>query len=353
MKETQNKLIEKLKSTKEALKLTEKKFQFLFDYSSDEIFLSDLTGKFIEVNKVACESLDYTKEEMLKMTFTNIKTSKYRQLVSENIKKIEELGKYTYESEHVTKDGIVFPVEMKSRIIDFNNEKAIISVARNISERKKFEKKLLSTIIATEEKERKRFANDLHDGLSPILTTIKLYTDLLDSEDIKHTSRKDLIKNINELVDTAVSTAKEIAKNITPSILHDFGLATAIEEFCKYINETKSLNITVKTKDYKNIHRSIEETVLYQTTKELINNTLKHASAENITIELKSSDTQIILYFRDDGIGFDINNKLKTSTGLGLNNIVNKIKTIKGTCDFYCPKDGGMMIIIVVKLDNP
>ncbi|MBN1651151.1 MAG: PAS domain S-box protein [Bacteroidales bacterium] len=345
-------LLEKLASAEEALLSSEKKFKFLFDYSSDEIFLADLEGRFIEVNKRACESLGYSRDEILFMKFTDIKTPKYRQQVSRNIQKIIELGKLTYETEHLTKTGALIPIEMKSRIINFNNKQAIISVARNIAARKAMEHRMLSLMIETEEKERKRFAADLHDELGPILSTLKLYTDLLKKDEFKNINREDVLKNVDELSDLAIRTAKQISAKITPTILHDFGLAVAIDEFCKFINESGAIHIRVKSENYKVKTRNLAETVLYQTTKELINNTIKHASANNITIELRSTDSQIVLYYRDDGIGFDVKRQLDLSIGLGLNNIVNKVRTIHGNCDFHSETGEGLMVVITVKLDK-
>ena len=345
-------LLEKLASTEEALLSSEKNFKFLFDYSSDEIFLVDLKGKFIVVNKRACESLGYDHDELVTMKFTDIKTPKYRGMVAPNIQKIIELGKFTYESEHLTKTGELLPVEMKSRVVNYNDEKAIISVSRNIAKRKASEQRMLSMIIETEEKERKRFAADLHDELGPILSTLKLYTDLLKKDEFKKISRTEVLNNVDELSDLAIRTAKEISARITPTILHDFGLATAIQEFCKYINETGIINIKLTTDKYAVKTRSLVETVLYQSAKELINNTIKHASAENITIELRSTNSQIVLYYRDDGIGFDVNKQLELSLGLGLNNIVNKVRTIKGNCDFLSNTGDGLMVVITVKLEK-
>ena len=324
-------------------------FNFLFDNSSDAIFLSDLHGNIIEVNKIACKTMEYDKEELVKMNFRDIKTPKYSQLVQNNINSIIKNKIYTYETEHIKKNGKVCPIEMKSRISEYNGEKVIISVARNISIRKDFEKKLFQTVIKTEEKERKRFAHDIHDGLSPILSTIKLYADLLKKDDLKNTNKKELLNDIDELSNLAISTAKEIANNITPSILHDFGLATAVTEFCKYINNTKKINITAKTITYKNNNNKLIDSVLYQAIKELINNALKHSSAKNIKLELKSKNNQIILYYKDDGIGFDVSKTIDNGSGLGLNNIINKIKTIKGTCDFHSEKNNGLVFMAIIK----
>jgi len=345
-------LLKKLASTEEALILSEKKFQFLFDYSSDEIFLSDLEGNFIEVNQRACENLGYSREEFLRMRFTDIKTPRYRQAVGQNIKILLKLGKLTHESEHLTRNGILVPVEMNSRIVTFDNKKVIMSVSRNIAERKAMEQKMLSAIIETEEKERKRFAADLHDELGPVLSALKLYTDLLKNDKFNNTSREEVLKNIDELSDIAIRTAKGISARITPNVLHDFGLASAILEFCKFINETGVIKINVKTEGYTIKTRSLVETILYQSTKELINNTVKHASAENIVIELKNTPNQIILYYRDDGIGFDFRKQMELSIGLGLNNIVNKIRTIKGVCDFHSETGEGLIVVITVKIDK-
>ncbi len=322
-------------------------FNFLFQNSSDAIFLSDLHGNIIEVNNIACKILGYKKEELLKKNFINIKSPKYSQLVQENLSNIIKNKVFTYESECLKKNGEICPIEMKSRLAKYDNKDVIISVARNIQRRKKFEKKLLQTIIKTEEKERKRFAADLHDGLSPILSTIKLYIDLLKKDNFKHTSKEEILKEIDELAELAISSSKEIANNITPSILHDFGLAIAVKEFCKYVNNTKAIKISTNTDNYHNDDNTLIDSVLYQSIKELINNALKHSDAKNVKIELKSKNNQIILYYKDDGKGFDVSKILENSTGLGLNNIINKIKTIKGSCNFY--GENGLVFIAVIK----
>jgi PAS domain S-box-containing protein len=345
-------LLQKLATAEEALISTESKFKFLFDNSSDEIFIANLDGEFIEVNKRACESLAYSRDELMGMKFTDIKTPKYRDAVAQNIKKLILLGNLTYESEHLTKMGTLLPIEMNSRIVTFNKQRVIMSVSRNIAERKAMEYKMLSAIIETEEKERKRFAADLHDELGPILSALKLYIDVLKKDEFNRTSREEVLKNIDELSDIAIKTAKAISVRITPNVLHDFGLASAIQEFCKFISETGVVSIEVKTDKYSVGIRSLIETVLYQSTKELINNTIKHASAANITVELRSTDSQIVLYYKDDGIGFDVKKQLELSIGLGLNNILNKVRTIKGSCDFYSNTGEGLIVIITVKLEK-
>jgi len=342
----------KLKTTEKALKQSEQHFQTLFNNSSDDIFVIDFNGSIVEVNQVACDNLGYTHDEFVGMHTRDIKSERFIESVDTNINMISKFGKHRYESENMTKDGRTIPVEMKSRVIDYKGKRVILTIARDISERKEMEDKILTTIIQTEENERKRFAADLHDDLGPILSTVKLFTDLLKKKSYKKIDEEEAIKNIEELVDAAITSTRTISRNIRPNILQDFGLAAAVNDFCTFIDKSESIQLDVQTGEYNIEHRGIEESILYQAVKELINNTLKHAGAKNIRIELKSHKNQIILYYRDDGAGFDFATVYKQTSGLGLNNIVNKIKSVKGTVDINTQPGKGMFLIAALKLKD-
>lgn len=340
----------KRKQVEAELEQTEKQFKAIFNNSSDDIYVTDFNGNFLEVNRVATESLGYSREELLTMNIRDIKTASYRNQVENNLIRISKFGQYRYESENKTREGRIIPVEMKSRIIDFKTKPAILTNCRDISERKEMDSRILSAIIQTEDNERKRIAADLHDGLAPVLSTIKLYADLLKKGDYKKTDQSETIGNIEELVDMAISSTREISRNIRPNILQDFGLAAAVNDFASYINFTGAVRIKVESGEYKMQHRGIEESILYQAIKELINNTMKHSSAGNIEIELKNINNQIIVYYREDGSGFDIQKAIREKKGLGLNNIINKIKSLGGVIDYYSEPGKGMFFIASVNI---
>jgi len=128
--------------------------------------------------------------------------------------------------------------------------------------------------------------------------------------------------------------------------LQDFGLPAAVKDFCTYINNTKSINIVLDTEQYKLTGPRIEETILFQSIKELVNNTLKHSQAKNIEIFLESHENQVNLYYKDDGLGFNAEEKLQQPSGLGLNNIVNKVKTINGLSLIKSKEGEGMSVLI-------
>ncbi|HOY30551.1 MAG TPA: PAS domain S-box protein [Bacteroidales bacterium] len=343
-------LLRSVKKADERRIESENRFQLLFDNSGDEIFLADFEGNFIEVNQEVIKRLGYTRSELMKKNFADIKTPKYIPLVKKNIEIIIKNGHHIYETEHLTKNGSVIFLEMSSRVIDYFGKKAILSIARNITERKEIERKIAAAIIETEERERQRFAADLHDGLAPLLSTIKLYTDLLKKGNFNKISPAETLQSVDELIDKAIVSAREISNNIMPSILHDFGLPAAVKDFCNYINNTRSVKITLDTSQYRLSGPRIEETVLFQSIKELVNNSLKHSQAANIEIFLESHDNQVNLYYKDDGIGFDVDEKLQQPAGLGLNNIVNKVKTINGMSLIKSREGEGMSVLVTLNV---
>lgn len=338
-----------LLSAKEALKQSEDRFKTLFDNTADEIFVTDADENIIEINTAACKTLGYSRDELLSMKMHEIKTPKFAMYVDSNRKKIFKLGKYTFETEHLTKSGEVLQVEMKSRLIEYGNDKLILSISRNLSERKELERKILSVVIQTEERERERFSKDMHDGLGPLLSTIKLYVNELVNDEVDADEKNKMVKYTNELIDEAISSTRTISNNLMPRVIHEYGLEKAVESFCNKVNKTNKINIDFK---FSGIDRSLDknvELILFRVISELINNTLKHAKAKNVAIDLEKNENKIRLHFKDDGVGFDVQNIMNNkSTGMGLKNIISRIRSINGNCSFFSELNKGFKIDIEI-----
>lgn len=335
-------ILKNVRNSERDLQASEKRFRELFNSSSDEIFLADFEGRFLEVNNEACRRLGYSRDEFLEMNFRDIKTPKYVDSVSINIETIRKNKTHVYETEHISKDKKIVYLEMNSRVVDYEGREAILTIARDITERKELERKILSATIETEERERKRFAKEMHDGLGPLLSTIKLYVNEMLSDEIEKEEKVKFVNYTNELIDDAISNIRTISDNLMPRLINEYGLVKAIESICKKINATGKVKIDFISKGFNGKLDQNIELVFFRVTEELINNTLKHANASNIKIFMCCENSKLDIEYHDNGIGCNINDVYTSSkAGIGVKNIISRIKSLNATYIFFSPESGG------------
>ncbi|HQO49922.1 MAG TPA: PAS domain S-box protein, partial [Bacteroidales bacterium] len=311
-----------------------------------------LEGSIVEVNLSACDKLGMSREELLNRHFREIKSSTAVEGVMDHVHDIRNKGKHIFETELCSKTGQRFPVEINCRLVEIDEQPFITCIARNISERRELDKKVRIAIIETEEKERKRFAKEIHDGLGPLLSAVKLYVNELESLADNSDEKKEFINHINAMLNEAVDSARNIANNITPKILSDFGLKQALSTFTETINNTNLLKINTS---FSSLERNISPTlelIFYRITTELINNTIKHANAGRIDISLITKDQKLILNYQDDGNGFDLQQAIdKGDNHMGVKNIISRVRSLGGTFTFRNTSPG---ISINISVDiNP
>jgi PAS domain S-box-containing protein len=342
-----------LKRSEDAHRELESRFTTLFHNSSDEIYLADLKGNLIEVNQVACDTLGFKREEFLHKNFKDLKTPKYFDTVEPNLRKIIENGRHVYETEHVSKDGKVISLEVKSRVINYMGQQAIISIARETTERKEMERNILSAVIKAEEQERERISRDIHDGLGPLLSTIKLYVNELESGDLEPEEKSEMLRQTNELINEAISGTRAISNNLSPHLIMDFGLVKAVESFCKKVNLAQKTKIRFESSLGEKRFDQTIEIVLYRVITELINNTLKHAEASKIEIYLEIIDNTLQLTYLDDGKGFDKDKAMSSDTsGMGLKNMVSRLRSINGNYRIHSRPGAGFLAVAEINLGH-
>lgn len=217
----------------------------------------------------------------------------------------------------------------------------IFQFMRRLDEmRKETENKVLSAVIKTEEKERQRFAKELHDGLGPLLSVIKM---LVSGFDVKNTSdvNEKIKQNLKQAVDEAIVSVRDISSSISPHILNNFGLKEAVGSFVKKLRSTKEIDIKFTTNIESTRYSYNVEVIMYRVIGELINNTLKHAEATEIRIVLESRDERLYLYYSDNGIGFDLSREV-TRYGMGLDNMQYRLQSANGDIEIRSERGNGM-----------
>ncbi|MBI2954868.1 MAG: MEKHLA domain-containing protein, partial [Chloroflexi bacterium] len=132
------------KRVEEALKESEDRYRALFEYANDAIFLHHLKpdgtlGGFVAVNEAACAALGYSRRELLRMTSRDIAAPDAQATVPAVLDRLQAEGHVTFEIVHVAKDGRRIPVEISTRLVVLNGERMVLSIARDITERKRAE----------------------------------------------------------------------------------------------------------------------------------------------------------------------------------------------------------------------
>jgi PAS domain S-box-containing protein len=343
-----------------ALRESEEKYRDLANLLPQIMFEVDNLNNLIFINTAGLAMTGYFVDDLMDgMFITEIFAHDEKEKLLGSLKDIYRGVKTkTLEYSARRKDGSTFPVLCyfspfvdQKKNLPTGQAGGLRGIAIDITEQKQTERRILTSIIEAEEKERKRVAKDLHDGLGPLLSSVKLYVNELQSADTADAEKKEMLKYTNELIDDAVSSTRTIANNLMPGVISDYGLVKALQSFCNKLNMAKSVNISFNTKDNTRRYDATVEIMLYRVLMELINNSIKHASAKNIVITFNEENKQLSILFTDDGAGFDVAKTLNDSNrGMGLNNIINRVKSLKGSCEFNSKVGRGTVVKIEIDL---
>ncbi len=304
----------------------------------------------LEVNEVFLKLTGYTAEQVKKMKLMDLITDKYLPQVAERVARYfhhENLP--VFEAEIKGKSKSIIPVEINSKLIDFDGEIALVSIIRDITDRRQLEARILDAVISTEEREREKFARNLHDELGPLLSSIKMYVNSLSSGMEKH-KYEFVISQLKKILTEAIESTKEISNDLSPHVLTNYGLLAALEWFLGKFKPYVAIVMESNLGDTR--FASSVEISLYRIIKELINNTIKHARAGSITIKLHRVIRSVHLDYTDDGVGFPVKWKDNFEfMGMGMSNIMSRCRSIGAICKFYNHTPHGMSFELEVPIE--
>jgi len=333
-----NKDITARKKTEEKLSTSNMKYKLLSENITDGIFICK-NGSFEYVNKAIYDIFGYEGRQLVGIKLTDLLMSDKFEELNSILYTNDPLNRsYNIEIRCLKKDKSVIFVEILLNYV--SKDKMVYGVIHDITEKKDLQKHVVKAIIQTEEKERAYFSKELHDGLGPILSTIKLYLQWSVRPN-SNDERISIIGKAETIVEEALVTVKEISFKLSPHILTNYGLNSAIKSFVDKLNETATCNIVFDSNMKRRIDVEMEAT-LYRTVIECINNSLTYAQSSNIYIKLDDSENQILLQYKDDGIGFDVKKTLAQQKGLGLFNLQNRLHTFGGKVDLFSEPGKGV-----------
>ncbi len=204
-------------------------------------------------------------------------------------------------------------------------------IIEDITQRVNAERSALNAILEAQEKERQRLASEIHDGLGPLLSTIRLKTESLKERHLQNQQfMQEQIGDIIELIDTVASDTRDISHALSPASLRKLGLVAALRHLCEKNNESSNIQIDFYANEQiKNCHLD-EQTKLniYRIGQELLNNAIKYSQASHIYLQLSCYNDHLSLSIEDNGKGFQANNN--DGKGIGLSNIETRTQAMGG-----------------------
>lgn len=231
------------------------------------------------------------------------------------------------------------------RLRYLTDEQKYLLIGRDISERKQEEKRqleekltqqlnLMNAVVEVQENERRRLSEELHDGIGPILSAVRMNISSTESYTDQDGKDGKLLHNATRLLDDSLMELRNLAKNLIPPALHDYGLYRALRNFCEKNDRLKDIRIQYRIKEPEWNLNSVAEITAYRVSQELINNALKYSKAANIFLEVmpmvyRSKDF-LRLRVQDDGVGFEFSQNFDKEKGMGLRNIASRVHLLGG-----------------------
>ena len=342
-----------------ALRESEERYRELFENAKDAVYVQDLDGNYLKINRAAEELSGYSREEIVGHNFSEFIAKEHFEYVKTNFcSKLAETGETVYEVDVIAKDGRRVPVEVSSRAIYENGELVgVQGMARDITERKLAQDALQMfsrQLIEAQEDERRRISRELHDQIGQILTAVKM--NLYTVQQFCNASEAGAyVKDNIEAVDEALRLVRDLSVDLRPPVLDDLGLVTALRWYVDRYSRRTGFNVEVviDLPDHNQRFSREIETACFRIAQEALTNITRHAQANQILLRLAKVENSLLLSVKDDGVGFDFRRlqkrKVRAAT-LGIISMQERAHAAGGSIEINSAISKGTEILFNVPL---
>lgn len=232
--------------------------------------------------------------------------------------------------------------EIGELITSFNNMAKVLQVQ---SEQLKKEKLLrISSVLDAQEKERQRLSRDLHDGLGQMLLATKIKIEQIVNKEPKKNENN--FNEAIELLKNSISEIRTISNDLMPTVLSNFGLKEGIKRLCFDFESNSGIHFDFNCEVFDDTKlESKIQIYIFRIIQELLNNILKHSTAEKASLNINSSDSILNIQISDSGKGFDISQK---NSGNGINNIIERTELLGGDIKFDSEISKGTKVFLKI-----
>jgi len=344
-----------------ALRESELKYGTLVEDALIGVYIAQ-DGKIVFANDKFSKIYDYSKAELIGMPSLDLVHPEDRTMVKELREKRLKGMKVPsgYEIRGLKRDGTTIWVMRSYSLIIFNGRPAISGIVADMTERRiaedalrKSDKELRilsNQLLSAEEKERKRIARELHDGIGQTLSAIKFSVEnaIRDLQERRDALDIKSLEGLVPLTQKTIEEVRRIVKDLRPAILDDLGILATITWFCREFQKVYSnIRIEKKINIAENDIPLPLKTTIYRVLQEALNNVAKHSQADSVCLSMQKRSKTIELIVQDNGNGFDLEKTISlnpSQRGFGLASMRERAELEGGTFDIQSVINQGTTI---------
>ena len=323
--------------------ITDRKYKFLFNENNDALFITDLSGNYLEVNSVATSRSGITPDKFKKLSLFNIPSRRGSEIIKEYFTKIMEKGSATKQIDYTNSNHELVSTELIGKKIKYDGENAILHSSREISQQKKSNREILESIIQSDEQDRKYFASEILHNLGPLLSLNKMLIETYFDSD-QSEIKSQIVEKIKTNLDEAIKITTELTQDISPQILTKFGLRPALHTFITKFAEQQKIKIRL-TLDIPERFSEKVDMVLYRVIVEIVNYFVKYKCSAFVNIDfcLKKDFFQCILESNNKSVNPNI--QPDSNYQLKQINLESRLNSINGEIEYQKKKTIDRIII--------
>jgi len=226
----------------------------------------------------------------------------------------------------------------------------VISIVRQQRRSLALYRRSLLTEMTTLERERRRIASDLHDEIGPVLSAIKLK---ISSFELPAEADQEEATKTEQQIDALIQRMREVSFDLMPTTLVNKGLVPALQEFINYCNRgNQKMEILLQVPE-EGIELNEQQSVnLYRMAQEIIHNAMKYSQASQLKLQLRKEKNQLIFSSSDNGTGFNYQEQLAGSGGLGLRNLLSRAEIMGGKMYIESKKGKGTEYLFEIPINH-
>jgi PAS domain S-box-containing protein len=320
----------------------------VYNSIAEMLIVADISGVIEDVNAVACEQIEMSKYDLLgKNLFDFLVLKGPKNMANQQELLIVQKDKMVMDGELLNNSNLKLKCNFTT-LRDISGEPSgILLIAEDVTSKLATEKLVIRTIIDTQEKERNRFASDLHDSLGQQLSGIRFYISALQNgigEDEKLNLQ--FTKTLRS-IDNAIIELRDICFNLMPRTLENHTLKYSLGELASKYNLGESVVLKISYFDSVPQLTKAFEIACFRIVQEFLNNAMKHGKATEVHVALSvdKKTTQLKILLQENGKGFNVNS-LIGNTGMGLRNIKTRVESYYGTLDIASQAGKGTSMVM-------